>query len=91
MRYFFHMSDYMGDEPSHKFADYESDLAAVLSECAGTGDPTSPEAKEFAEELDIDYPLKEAEVIEYFEEINGDGQPLITIVNLTNEKVIVGG
>lgn len=89
MRYFFKSGEYMGMEGSCKFDDYKDDLHAVLSEIF-SDDPDEDEVRDFANEMGFAWPLKEKEVIEYYESINGDGAHYVTIANITEEYVVVG-
>lgn len=81
MKFVIHHTDYMGINP-RLFQLEANSLKDVLIEIMG--EPSDCEEKEYLETL------KEEDVIEMFEEGNGDGQPYFTIMN-EDGKVVVGG
>jgi hypothetical protein len=87
MKFVVSTGGYMLESPT-TFSIEADSLTELLMDYMEREDYDSDE--DFAEENGLPFPFDENDLIDKFEDSNGDGQPYVTIFSVDDDKVVVG-
>ena len=87
--YVIHASDYMSGSPGHMFKEYAESYIDIIKGLIGMNEYDTEE--EMIEDLGLSENYDDKEVIDYWDNMNGDGMPYYIIFDVEDNKVVSGG